>query len=130
MTYLGRREVGQMLHKADKQGYGLVELMVVIAILSILAALILSSSLGFQKEAYNILAEGDARSVYIAAHTYFSVHPLGVISSADVLARYGLIKTSDVNVTISGRAKTLSIKAYHASGNRTFTVNSEGVISW
>ena len=119
-----------MLHTARKQGYGVVELMVVIAILSILAALILASSLGYRKKAYNILAEGDARSVYIAAHTYFSIHPGGSISSVDLLARYGLIKTSDVHVRVSGTARTLSISSYHRSGDRTFTVNSQGAISW
>jgi prepilin-type N-terminal cleavage/methylation domain-containing protein len=114
----------------DGKGYTLIELLVVIAILSILAGLTLASSLVYQKKAYNIQAEGDARSVYIASHTYFGEHPKASISSVDILTPYGLIKTSDVNVTVSGTVETLSIAAYHNLGNRTFTINNEGAISW
>jgi type II secretory pathway pseudopilin PulG len=108
----------------------MVELLVVIAIMSLLFTMVLAASVGFQKKAYDILAEGDARSVYIAAQTYFSVHPKMSISSPKTLTEYGLIQTSEVNITVKGTAETLSILAYHSSGTRTFFVNSKGQISW
>jgi type IV pilus assembly protein PilA len=119
-----------MVHKASERGYSLIELLVVIAILSILASLTLLSFLKYEREAFDVLAEGDARSAYIAAQTYFTQHPRGSISSVGVLTQHGLIKTSEVNVVISGTIETLSIRAYHNQGSRTFTVNSEGSISW
>jgi hypothetical protein len=47
-----------------------------------------------------------------------------------VLSNYGLIKSSDVTVNVGGAQESLSIAAYHPWGDRTFTVDSEGAISW
>ena len=56
----------------NKQGFTLIELMIVIAIIGILAAIAIPNFISYRNKAYCSRAESDARSVIAAISSYFS----------------------------------------------------------
>jgi len=115
----------KMLKKNEK-GFTLIELMIVIAIIGILAAIAIPQFSAYRKRAYNTAARSDAKNIYTAAQAYFSDNPAGT-PTLDNLKTYGFTQTA--NVTMGGTyggASSLAITAAHEAGDTTFTINQSG----
>lgn len=111
-------------------GFTLVELMIVIAIVSILAAIAVPTFIKHRKEAYNSSALSDARNTWVAAQAYFSDYPNASLSSVAPLSPYGFRQTDSVSITANGAQDSLLITSSHSSGDKTYLVDSGGAISW
>ncbi len=61
------------LHKTDQKGFTLIELMIVIAIIGILAAIAIPNFISYRDKAFCSAAETDANSIASALSDYFSV---------------------------------------------------------
>lgn len=61
------------LHKTDQKGFTLIELMIVIAIIGILAAIAIPNFISYRDKAYCSAAESDANSVAGTIAEYFSL---------------------------------------------------------
>lgn len=61
-----------MFKKNNEKGFTLIELMIVIAIIGILAAVAVPNFLSYRNKAYCTSVEGDARTAITALSSYFS----------------------------------------------------------
>jgi prepilin-type N-terminal cleavage/methylation domain-containing protein len=118
-----------MVTEANKKGFTLIELMIVLAVLGVLMAIALPRYTDYRRRAWNASALRDAKNAYTHAQGYFNDYPNGSLSSVGILIDYGFRQTVGVTVTPSGTQTTLSLVTYHASGDITYTVDCEGVIS-
>src|SRR4030067_129927 len=85
--------------KRGQRGFTLIELMIVIAIIGILAAIAIPQFTAYKKRGYNASAKSDLKNIYTAAQAYFSDNPTGTIATTNNLAPFGY--QSGVGITIA-----------------------------
>jgi len=118
----------QKLTKKNQEGFTLIELMIVIAIIGILAAIAIPNFISYRRRAYNSAANSDAKNLYTSAQAYYTDHPTGGPSLANLVG-YGFRQSSDVTVTVNnGTQSTFGATTAHGSGDKTFTVAADGAI--
>jgi type IV pilus assembly protein PilA len=110
----------------NEKGFTLIELMAVVAVVTILAVIAIPNFVGYQKQSCNASAFHDARNAFFATQAHFNDNPSTPLTTVDELKPYGFTPTQAVHVLVSGNQDTLQIMTYHAAGNKTYTLNNEG----
>ncbi|MBW1915780.1 MAG: prepilin-type N-terminal cleavage/methylation domain-containing protein [Deltaproteobacteria bacterium] len=113
-------------HRKD-EGFTLIELMIVIAIIGILAAIAIPQFSAYRTRSYNSAAQSDVRNVATAQEAYYvdnSTYSANYVDLAGVT--YGYMQSGNVNMGVAGDATGYTITGFHSSGDKTYTLSGPG----
>ena len=91
----------------DSEGFTIIELLIVIAIIAILAGIALPNLTRYKKRAHDAMLESDTETAYIAAQMYLIENPNGIVDSAAKLKSGGYTSSPEI-VFVSGDMTIIS----------------------
>ena len=113
--------------KSCNRGFTLIELMIVIGIIGILAAIAIPQFSVYRTRSYNSASMNDLRNVANAQEAYYVDHGkyTGILNNL-LTSDYGLVVSTGVSLNVDAGLNSYTITAYHVSGDKTYTLNGPG----
>jgi type IV pilus assembly protein PilA len=111
-----------------REGFTLIELMIVVAILGILAALAISQFAAYKQRAYDAAARTQLKNLATAQEDYFiqnSVYATVAATSGDIAAFPSWGADPNVTVATTGDIDSFTATAVHSKTGNTITYDSE-----
>jgi len=110
------------------EGFTLIELMIVIAIIGILAAIAIPQFSAYRTRSYNAAAEADLRNAATAQEAYYVDKQTYVAAPQTNLtgSTYGFYTSQGVTVDGTAGTQLYTMTALNSSGNKTYTLTGPG----
>jgi type IV pilus assembly protein PilA len=119
--------------KKGQKGFTLIELMIVVGIIAILAAIAIPQFVQYRYRSYRAELNSDLKNAYTAAQAYFSDWPNATVGSFDMLSKGGYQKSPNIAVgACDMKLGTGSIRLSHTALPASYqegSVNNTGVIT-
>lgn len=109
--------------KQDEMGFTLIELMIVIAIIGILAAIAIPQFSNYRMRAFNSAVISDLKNTSLAEEAYYNDYKSYTKDRSKLPGNYaseGVVHVADASKT------AYTLIGYHPSGNKTFTLIGPG----
>jgi len=118
-----------MMYRKKEKGFTLIELMIVIAIIGILAAIAIPQFAAYRVRGFNATALSDIRHMITAQEGYYAEYQTYSSDLAGVLSAYGYTRSSNVTAAVTlANSFSYQMTASHGSGDRTWSIMGPGQI--
>jgi type IV pilus assembly protein PilA len=119
----------KIFRKKGQKGFTLIELMIVIAIIGILAAIAIPQFVAYRVKGYNTQAKAELKSYYTACQAYVADVPGIVAACTAAQLATTFIKSADITLNILGDQTCVGTNAFHTAGTSTYTIGASGNIT-
>ena len=120
----------KMTKKKGQKGFTLIELMIVIAIIGILAAIAIPQFAQYRARGYMAATRSDVKNCYTAATAYFADNPAATALTIENCEASGYKATTGVTVTVtSGTASAFSLSGAHAQLGGQYVMAADGTVT-
>ena len=112
---------------SDDHGFTFIELLIVVTIIALLAAIAIPQFLGQRERAWQSNAQSDVHNAVIAAQSYVTEND-SYTRNANLLADHGFKQSGDVDVWFGGTqgGTRFRVQAQHCNGGDRFRFFTDG----
>lgn len=129
-----RAEKNKMIRRYSKKrgqrGFTIIELVYIVLILSLLAAIAIPQFMAYRIMAYSVATNVAVKNAYTATQSFFSVSPGGTVS-VSLLSVYGYNTNPNIILTLGGAGNIVNftLQGIHSGGGSTFTIDQNGNVT-